>query len=103
MIDCNNLSKSSSCDSILSIATNGFAFVAPNCYEAALANPAASRRTIQPGPYTDSYKRRCTEQERARELDRKYERALVLDHDVHTLSRMLSYAYRALAHDEDSW
>uniref|UniRef100_A0A182XKS7 RanBP-type and C3HC4-type zinc finger-containing protein 1 n=1 Tax=Anopheles quadriannulatus TaxID=34691 RepID=A0A182XKS7_ANOQN len=76
VIDCNNLSKSSSCDSILSIATNGFAFVAPNCYEAALANPAASRRTIQPGPYTDSYKRRCTEQERARELDRKYELTL---------------------------
>uniref|UniRef100_A0A182PAN2 RanBP-type and C3HC4-type zinc finger-containing protein 1 n=1 Tax=Anopheles epiroticus TaxID=199890 RepID=A0A182PAN2_9DIPT len=77
VIDCNNLSKSSSCDSILSTATNGFAFVPPNCYEAVLAKGnLASRRTIQPGPYTDSYKRRCTELDRARELDRKYELTL---------------------------
>ncbi|XP_053662674.1 uncharacterized protein LOC128711813 [Anopheles marshallii] len=77
VIDCNNLSKSSSCDSILSTATNGFAFVPPNCYEAVLAkgNPEI-RRTIQPGPYTDSYKRRCSERDRARELDRKYELTL---------------------------
>uniref|UniRef100_A0A182Y9X3 RanBP-type and C3HC4-type zinc finger-containing protein 1 n=1 Tax=Anopheles stephensi TaxID=30069 RepID=A0A182Y9X3_ANOST len=77
VIDCNNLSKSSSCDSILSTATNGFAFVPPNCYEAVIAkgNPDI-RRTIQPGPYTDSYKRRCSERDRARELDRKYELTL---------------------------
>uniref|UniRef100_A0A182SXH2 RanBP2-type domain-containing protein n=1 Tax=Anopheles maculatus TaxID=74869 RepID=A0A182SXH2_9DIPT len=77
VIDCNNLSKSSSCDSILSTATNGFAFVPPNCYEAVLAkgNPEI-RRTIQPGPYTDSYKRRCSERDRARELDQKYELTL---------------------------
>ncbi|XP_050078935.1 uncharacterized protein LOC126565770 [Anopheles maculipalpis] len=77
VIDCNNLSKSSSCDSILSTATNGFAFVPPNCYEAVLAKGNADiRRTIQPGPYTDSYKRRCSERDRARELDRKYELTL---------------------------
>uniref|UniRef100_A0A182NEW1 RanBP-type and C3HC4-type zinc finger-containing protein 1 n=1 Tax=Anopheles dirus TaxID=7168 RepID=A0A182NEW1_9DIPT len=78
VIDCSNLSKSSSCDSILSTATNGFAFVPPNCYEAVLAsngNPE-SPRTIQPGPYTDSYKRRCSQRDRARELDRKYELTL---------------------------
>uniref|UniRef100_A0A182M3Z3 RanBP-type and C3HC4-type zinc finger-containing protein 1 n=1 Tax=Anopheles culicifacies TaxID=139723 RepID=A0A182M3Z3_9DIPT len=77
VIDCSNLSKSSSCDSILSTATNGFAFVPPNCYEAVIAkgNPEI-RRTIQPGPYTDSYKRRCSERDRARELDRKYELTL---------------------------
>uniref|UniRef100_A0A182WHB4 RanBP-type and C3HC4-type zinc finger-containing protein 1 n=1 Tax=Anopheles minimus TaxID=112268 RepID=A0A182WHB4_9DIPT len=77
VIDCTNLSKSSSCDSILSTATNGFAFVPPNCYEAVIAkgNPEI-RRTIQPGPYTDSYKRRCSERDRARELDRKYELTL---------------------------
>uniref|UniRef100_A0A182K4J5 RanBP-type and C3HC4-type zinc finger-containing protein 1 n=1 Tax=Anopheles christyi TaxID=43041 RepID=A0A182K4J5_9DIPT len=79
VIDCSNLSKSSSCDSVLSTATNGFAFVPPNCYEAVLAGanpPASQRRTIQPGPYTDSYKRRCTELDRARELDRRYELTL---------------------------
>ncbi|XP_053672553.1 uncharacterized protein LOC128722892 [Anopheles nili] len=77
VIDCNNLSKSSSCDSILSTATNGFAFVPPNCYEAVLGNGnPESRRTIQPGPYTDSYKRRCSQRDRARELDRKYELTL---------------------------
>uniref|UniRef100_A0A182Q1P1 RanBP-type and C3HC4-type zinc finger-containing protein 1 n=1 Tax=Anopheles farauti TaxID=69004 RepID=A0A182Q1P1_9DIPT len=78
VIDCSSRSKSSSCDSILSTATNGFAFVPPNCYEAVLAssgNPDTPR-TIQPGPYTDSYKRRCSERDRARELDRKYELTL---------------------------
>ncbi|KFB39117.1 AGAP009239-PA-like protein [Anopheles sinensis] len=77
VIDCNNLSKSSSCDSILSTATNGFAFVPPNCYEAVLASgKPESRRTIQPGPYTDSYKRRCWQRDRSREIDRKYELTL---------------------------
>uniref|UniRef100_A0A182ITK2 RanBP-type and C3HC4-type zinc finger-containing protein 1 n=1 Tax=Anopheles atroparvus TaxID=41427 RepID=A0A182ITK2_ANOAO len=79
VIDCNNLSKSSSCDSILSTATNGFAFVPPNCYEAVLAVSGRNqelRRTIQPGPYTDSYKRRCWQRDQARELDRKNELTL---------------------------
>ncbi|XP_052864692.1 uncharacterized protein LOC128271275 [Anopheles cruzii] len=77
VIDCNNLSKSSSCDSILSTATNGFAFVPPNCYEAVLAGARVREpRTIQPGPYTDSYKRRCWQRDCARELDRKNELTL---------------------------
>ncbi|XP_049535130.1 uncharacterized protein LOC125950837 [Anopheles darlingi] len=83
VIDCQNLSKSSSCDSILSTATNGFAFVPPNCYEAVLVASAGGDserfrepRTIQPGPYTDSYKRRCWQRDQARELDRKYELTL---------------------------
>ncbi|XP_058057013.1 uncharacterized protein LOC131208326 [Anopheles bellator] len=77
VIDCNNLSKSSSCDSVLSTATNGFAFVPPNCYEAVVDGARAKEpRTIQPGPYTDSYKRRCWQRDCARELDRKYELTL---------------------------
>ncbi|XP_062547961.1 uncharacterized protein LOC134213224 [Armigeres subalbatus] len=73
VIDCNNLSKSSSCDSILSTATTGFAFVPPNHYEA-VSKPA--ERVINPGPYTDSYKRRVRERDRTRELDKKYELTL---------------------------
>ncbi|XP_019561758.2 uncharacterized protein LOC109430168 [Aedes albopictus] len=72
-IDYTNLSKSSSCDSILSTATTGFAFVPPNCYEA-VSKP--TERVINPGPYTDSYKRRVRERDRTRELDKKYELTL---------------------------
>lgn len=72
-VECNNLSKSSSCDSILSTATTGFAFVPPNCYEA-VSKP--TERVINPGPYTDSYKRRVRERDRTRELDKKYELTL---------------------------
>ncbi|XP_053694732.1 uncharacterized protein LOC128742408 [Sabethes cyaneus] len=70
-----NLSKSSSCDSILSTATNGFAFVPPKCYEAigGLSHP---ERVINPGPYTDSYKRRVAQRDRTRELDAKYDLTL---------------------------
>lgn len=73
VIDCNNLSKSSSCDSILSTATTGFAFVPLNCYEAVSKR---TERVINPGPYTDSYKRRIRERDRTRELDKKYELTL---------------------------
>lgn len=70
VIDCNNLSKASSCDSILSTATTGFAFVPPNCYDEVIGK-LPHERIINPGPYTDSYKRRVRQLDQTREQDRK--------------------------------
>ncbi|XP_055545100.1 uncharacterized protein LOC129730091 [Wyeomyia smithii] len=75
LIEYQNLSKSSSCDSILSTATDGFAFVPPKCYEV-IGDLSQSERVINPGPYTDSYKRRVAQRDRTRELDAKYELTL---------------------------
>ncbi|XP_058452225.1 uncharacterized protein LOC131430941 [Malaya genurostris] len=73
VIDYNSLSKSSSCDSILSTATDGFAFVQPTCYEPI---GTQTERVINPGPYTDSYKRRVAQCDRMREQDTKHELTL---------------------------
>ncbi|XP_038112733.1 uncharacterized protein LOC6036441 isoform X1 [Culex quinquefasciatus] len=71
VIDCNNLSKASSCDSILSTATTGFAFVPPNCYDEVIGRLPQTERVINPGPYTDSYKRRVRQLDQTREQDKK--------------------------------
>lgn len=71
LIDCNNLSKASSCDSILSTATTGFAFVPPNCYDEVIGRLPQTERVINPGPYTDSYKRRVRQLDQTRESDKK--------------------------------
>ncbi|XP_055634528.1 uncharacterized protein LOC129774693 [Toxorhynchites rutilus septentrionalis] len=95
VIDCNNLSKSSSCDSILSTATNGFAFVPPNCYEA-VGNWQKAERVINPGPYTDSYKRRVRQRDRTRELDKKYELTLRKKYNIFS-----SLRENVLTHEKD--
>lgn len=68
-------SSSSSCDSVFSTATTGFAFVKPNYYRP-YGDGSVPEKLIAEGPVTDSYRRRVKQRENSRELDRKFDLTL---------------------------
>lgn len=67
--------SSSSCDSVFSTATTGFAFVKPNYYRP-YGDGSVPEKLIAEGPVTDSYRRRVKQRENSRELDRKFDLTL---------------------------
>ncbi|KAG4074899.1 hypothetical protein HA402_009324 [Bradysia odoriphaga] len=71
----NGLSASSSCDSIISTATTGFAFIPPNQYRPN-GNACQPEILIEAGPATDTYRQRLRAHQNAVENDKKLELTL---------------------------
>lgn len=67
--------SSTSCDSVFSTATTGFAFVKPNYYRP-YGDGSQPEKLIAEGPVTDSYRRRVKQRENSRELDKKFDLTL---------------------------
>ncbi|KAJ6648215.1 RanBP-type and C3HC4-type zinc finger-containing protein 1 [Pseudolycoriella hygida] len=71
----NGLSAASSCDSIISTATTGFAFIPPNQYRPN-GNASQPEILIEAGPTTDTYRQRLRAHQNAIENDKKLELTL---------------------------
>jgi hypothetical protein len=85
---------SSSCDSVFSTATTGFAFIQPkhatphNGYS--VTGTRSVDKSIAPGPYTDSYRRRLNQIEQARKYDQKYKLTLRKKYNLYDTSTLKS-------------